>query len=223
MYGRSCGGTVRCSVESICCSPCVLELSGWKRPGLVSGEASETTDEPSAFWNHTHCLIQLFSQLPLNLCWCFAVGQEYLDDSDGVDMTKFQERIWTNIKDIYKAPDDGLDSQQTPDQLLPDDTVPPPTQVRIQLSSYTLPWTSTHTSVTPPPAQVGRYLHNTHPAPKQVRWLATHTVHSGDMVSWSPLFSRFPFTCLPATQHRELSGQRSVETQYLQNSDAEYP
>lgn len=146
-----------------------------------------------------------------------------MDDSDGVDMTKFQERIWTNIKDIYKAPDDGLDSQQTPDQLLPDDTVPPPTQVRIQLSSYTLPWTSTHTSVTPPPAQVGRYLHNTHPAPKQVRWLATHTVHSGDMVSWSPLFSRFPFTCLPATQHRELSGQRSVETQYLQNSAAEYP
>ena len=91
-------------------------------------------------------------------------------------MTKFQERIWTNIKDIYKAPDDGLDSQQTTDQLLPDDTVPPPTQVRIRVSSYTLPWTITHTNITPPPAQVGRYLHNTHPAPKQVRWLATHTV-----------------------------------------------
>ena len=74
-----------------------------------------------------------------------------MDDNDGVDVAKFQERIWTNIKDIYKPPADAADTQQAPDEPLPDDTVtPPPKQVHTQLLPHPPAKVVTHTPVSAP-------------------------------------------------------------------------
>lgn len=55
-----------------------------------------------------------------NLC-----HQEYLDDSDGVDLAKFQDKIWTNIKDIYKPPAEAQETKEA----LPDEDVATGSQV----------------------------------------------------------------------------------------------
>ncbi|KAK7099862.1 glucosidase 2 subunit beta-like isoform X2 [Littorina saxatilis] len=46
-------------------------------------------------------------------------AREYLDDSDGVDLAKFQDKIWTNIKDIYKPPAEAQETKEA----LPDEDV----------------------------------------------------------------------------------------------------
>nr|KAG5713948.1 hypothetical protein BaRGS_020276 [Batillaria attramentaria] len=53
-------------------------------------------------------------------------AREYLDDSDSVELEKFQERIWANIKDIYKPPQEAMEEGERQPSEQPEAVTPPP-------------------------------------------------------------------------------------------------